>query len=382
MDTYPSETFEQNLLPEFPNYHICENGDLFTNRWKNKPSYQWIKLKPHVTPSKRIRFSLSRPDFSRIRKYAEELIAMAYLNIADTSKFIISHKNKTFSDCRLENIETIPLSQKFIPIDSFIDNIPNYEGYFASKDGRIFSRLSHTRGSAKYWVELRQKETPCGYMVVKLQKPKRTNRMVHRLVVLAHLGEIPEGMQVCHNDGNKRNNKVENLRIDTAKNNSNDKKIHMTQTFGENHCTAKLTTKDVEDIFSWIERERPTRKEIAERYNVTVANINAILSKKTWTHIQTHESLLRLIKDIYFNKKLSLDKEKALQIHLMAESGECVNKIADVFGVKRLHVRRVLAGERWPKVKIYFQELKLSRQGLHLARHSSFEKQPFQKNKY
>lgn len=61
---------------------------------------------------------------------------------------------------------------------------------------------------------------------------------VHRLVAEAFLGPGPEGTDVCHFDGNRRNNRVENLRHDTRSANLLDKRRHGTaKKFGRNtHC--------------------------------------------------------------------------------------------------------------------------------------------------
>lgn len=39
--------------------------------------------------------------------------------------------------------------------------------------------------------------------------------LVHRLVMLAFVGPCPDGLEVCHNDGDPTNNHIENLRYDT-----------------------------------------------------------------------------------------------------------------------------------------------------------------------
>lgn len=49
----------------------------------------------------------------------------------------------------------------------------------------------------------------------------KTNSLyVHQLVWLAFKGEIPKGMTIDHIDGNKRNNKLENLELVTQSDNT------------------------------------------------------------------------------------------------------------------------------------------------------------------
>ena len=58
-----------------------------------------------------------------------------------------------------------------------------------------------------------------GYMQVCI---KRKTKNVHVLVAQAFLGERPSGYHVCHKDGDKTNNRIENLRYDTPKANWDD----------------------------------------------------------------------------------------------------------------------------------------------------------------
>lgn len=50
---------------------------------------------------------------------------------------------------------------------------------------------------------------------------KNVSKRLHRLVWETFCGEIPEGMQIDHIDGNPANNKLDNLRLVTPKENSN-----------------------------------------------------------------------------------------------------------------------------------------------------------------
>lgn len=66
-----------------------------------------------------------------------------------------------------------------------------------------------------------------GYKRVSLSlNARRKHHYVHRLVATAFIGEGPEGMEVCHADGNPANNHVGNLRWDTKKANGADTTRH------------------------------------------------------------------------------------------------------------------------------------------------------------
>ncbi|ELX08184.1 hypothetical protein Jab_2c02300 [Janthinobacterium sp. HH01] len=83
--------------------------------------------------------------------------------------------------------------------------VPGSDFYKVSKDGRVLAS-----GGPKV-TALRPKVTPDGLMV-KLRNGNRTGEfLVHDLVAEAHLPN-PSGLTyVRHKDGNRRNNKVENL---------------------------------------------------------------------------------------------------------------------------------------------------------------------------
>lgn len=51
-------------------------------------------------------------------------------------------------------------------------------------------------------------------------------RKVHRMVAMAFLGPCPEGMEVCHNNGNPADNRLSNLRYGTRSENLYDRVKH------------------------------------------------------------------------------------------------------------------------------------------------------------
>ncbi len=104
----------------------------------------------------------------------------------------------------------------------------------------------------------------------------------HRLAWMAWKGSIPDGMEVCHNDGTRDNNAITNLRVDTRVGNHADKKKHGTHIFGEKHVGAKLTESDV----AIIRQSAETGRAMAKRFNVSTSLISVIKNNKRWKHCE------------------------------------------------------------------------------------------------
>jgi hypothetical protein len=127
-------------------------------------------------------------------------------------------------------------------------DIPGYGNYYqASNLGNIrvkdrvvekFCGL-HNRSVKQFYkgrTLLPSKNNKYGHLSVHLgfNKTKKTIQ-VHRLVLEAFVGPAPNGMECCHNNGIAWDNRIENLRWDTHKNNNADRKRHGTYPTGENH---------------------------------------------------------------------------------------------------------------------------------------------------
>lgn len=100
--------------------------------------------------------------------------------------------------------------------------IPGYEGFYeVSNFGRV-RRVETQR-------VLKGKTLRNGYREVSLCREGSPRFfLIHRLVMLAFKGAPPEKHEVCHNDGNKENNRLDNLRYDTHSNNAKDRVKHGT----------------------------------------------------------------------------------------------------------------------------------------------------------
>lgn len=97
--------------------------------------------------------------------------------------------------------------------------IPGYEGlYEVSNMGRIMSLPKRGR-----YAEILRASHVRGYLVVGLHKDGRQlTKSVHRLVLEAFVGHCPEGMEACHYNDERTDNRLVNLRWDTRSENRKD----------------------------------------------------------------------------------------------------------------------------------------------------------------
>jgi hypothetical protein len=99
----------------------------------------------------------------------------------------------------------------------------------------------------------------------------------------AFIGRRPEGMVCCHNDGDPTNNRLDNLRWATFRENEHDKLRHGTWLMGS-QINSKLTEEEVQEIRK-LKGEGITFAELARRFAVSHQNVAAIVSRRTWRHL-------------------------------------------------------------------------------------------------
>ncbi len=181
-----------------------------------------------------------------------------------------------------------------------IKDIQDFPGYRVDTNGDVWSCLKmipirdkisgRIFGTKKVvgnvYKKLKYVYTGDGYPRVNLfdinRKPHQ--KSVHGLVLEAFIGLRPRGMEACHNDGNRNNPNVANLRWDTRKNNHADKKMHGTWQGGERGSNVKLNNKQVR-VIKWALRVGAKQDNLAKLFNVAQVTISAIKMGKTWSHI-------------------------------------------------------------------------------------------------
>lgn len=166
--------------------------------------------------------------------------------------------------------------------------IEGFPRYRVGTDGSIWS-CAVSRGkmddSSDQWKQLTISPNPAtGYCLAQLRaNGKRKSRGVHVLVLEAFRGPCPEGMEGAHGNGIRHDNRMDNLRWDTRKNNHADKWKHGTQPVGEKiHC-AKLTEAAVREIR---EQQGKTRGvDLARKFGVSKNLVSQIQHRKAWRWI-------------------------------------------------------------------------------------------------
>ena len=124
------------------------------------------------------------------------------------------------------------------------------------------------------------------YLVVNLTKPgTRKQIFLHKVIIEAFYGQRPQKMTVCHNDGNKLNCQLNNLRWAAQIENIADKKIHGTWQFGERIGNSRFTDQQIIEI----RQKSLSPSEIVRRYGGSKTNAKRIASGKTWRHINVEQ---------------------------------------------------------------------------------------------
>ena len=163
-----------------------------------------------------------------------------------------------------------------------------WEGlYEVSNMGRVrnIQRWVKSKGPGKKFlpVVIRKPQlNRYGYPVVCLNgKEKAVLKSIHRMVVEAFIGPIPDGMQVNHKDGNKENNNLDNLEICTGSENQLHRHRVLGQHRGEKHPLSTLKEGDVRRIRSMIGHGIDDQK-IANAHLVSRSTIRNIRIGKVW----------------------------------------------------------------------------------------------------
>lgn len=171
-------------------------------------------------------------------------------------------------------------------------DIKGYEGlYSISTNGRV-KRLARDRIIATgvnkplKEKEIKTFEGKLGYIHVNLWKNgKMKQHRIHRLIMLAHTKKPKDKNVINHIDGDKTNNKLQNLEWCTYKENT----IHAYKTGlakgkkGIENSQGRLTNEEVISMRKLYSTGNYTQKEIGEIYGISRRHAGDIVNEKRWS---------------------------------------------------------------------------------------------------
>lgn len=133
-----------------------------------------------------------------------------------------------------------------------------------------------------------------GYLAVSLHSGNKDRMfLVHRLVVAAFIGPIPPKMEVNHKNGNKKDNRVENLEIVTRQCNIDHAvATGLINNKGSRNMRAVLSEQQVQEIRNAYTEGGKWKggkgyKALAKIYGVSWTSIRQVIKGRTWRHLAT-----------------------------------------------------------------------------------------------
>lgn len=170
------------------------------------------------------------------------------------------------------------LTEQWKPVEGW----PKYE---ISDQGRLRSwhKSPNESGHPQIPRILKGGYNRYGYRRAVLVGPEGQRRsfLIYHLVADAFIGARPKGLVLTHLNGINTDDRSQNLKYRTQKENIHDKIKHGTMPYGERHHMAKLTAKEVLEI-----RQSPEpNKILTKKYNITSSHVSSIKYGRIWKHL-------------------------------------------------------------------------------------------------
>ncbi len=149
-----------------------------------------------------------------------------------------------------------------------------------------FKRAGENRVSRYPGKLLKPQLTMYGYpMVILSEEPRRMTTTIHIIVCSTFHGPKPDpSFEVGHLNGVRTDNREENLRWVSPKENQAHRRLHGTHLEGEDAPGAKLTIETVKEI-----RLRAAGgmrlRDICKNMGLPRSNVWAIIHRKSWRHV-------------------------------------------------------------------------------------------------
>lgn len=179
-------------------------------------------------------------------------------------------------------------------------DIPGFPGYRVGLDASVWSswKRAGNYGLTPRWIissewkRLTTKVDGKGYLCYTLygkgSRSIRKRKPVHQLLLLAFVGECPEGMSLGrHLDGNRLNNSLDNITWGTAFENYWDQERHGTRNppkGGEKHPSSKFKSAEIRAMYA-LRGQGLSGADIAKRFDTSSSYLSQVFSGNTWPEL-------------------------------------------------------------------------------------------------
>lgn len=174
--------------------------------------------------------------------------------------------------------------------------IDRFPGYCFGDDGVVWTqgnfgpRSTRRLSPAKEWKK-KKPDKIRGRHFVRLVSRDGVSRKypVSALILEAFVGPCPKGMESCHfPDPCLDNNRLDNLRWGTKKENARHRIIHGNQARGTGIWLSKMTPDKVVEL-RMLRASGWTYKKLGHRFGISDNAASDICRRKTWAHIQSED---------------------------------------------------------------------------------------------
>lgn len=220
--------------------------------------------------------------------------------------------------------------------------------YYVDTCGNVYSCVyEHMR-------KMRPGKVSSGYLEVKLLHEGVMHRKsVHRLVAETFLDNPENKPCVNHINGNKQDNRVENLEWVTVQ--ENVKHAHENGLsdvmYGSSNCNSNYTEAEIHNLCRLLQDGDYKLRELKEITGVSTSVISAIMTGNAWTKVSSQYALKP-------RNKNRLPQETVIEICKEINSGTPIREISQKFGgYPEAYIRDIRACRRYKKLaRQYIQQ--------------------------
>lgn len=158
--------------------------------------------------------------------------------------------------------------------------IPKSIGYYISDEGKVVRILNGQIRTLKLGSHR-------GYFRANIRYKGPEKRMkpelIQRLMLIAFVGEPPLGAEAAHLNGDRQDNRIQNLKWCSSKENNSHKKAHGTYLYGSLVPTSKLTDRHVKQI-KVLASMGFFHREIGRVFKINQSNVTRIINGERWVN--------------------------------------------------------------------------------------------------